>query len=165
MCLTYCDVCSLISGAKVMKLDKLANKCQLFFAWERSLHKPEPFEHRKWLEGLLTFARTTHLKQVSSFTLGKKQNDFCQVKFNESGHNFNINAYGGSMVICSTIHSTIKSPWIHHLHLIAIATRCYILLHHRYMLLLTCIIVTCCYSTPLLIDTSFTAILTRKDVV
>ena len=66
------------------------------------------------------------------------------------------------MVICSTIHSTIKSPWIHHLHLIAIATRCYILLHHRYMLLLTCIIVTYCYSTPLLIDTSFYAIEQEK---
>ena len=66
------------------------------------------------------------------------------------------------MVIRFTIHSTIKSPWIHHLHLIAIATLCYILLHHRYMLLLTCIIVTYCYSTPLLIDTSFYAILNEK---
>ena len=129
---------------------------------ERSLQKPKPFEHRKWLEGLLTFARTTHLKQVSCFTLGKKQNDFCQVKFNKPGLYFNINAYGGSMVIRFTIHSTIKSPWIHHLHLIAIATLCYILLHHRYMLLLTCIIVTYCYSTPLLIDTSFYAILNEK---
>ena len=105
---------------------------------------------------------TIYLKQVSSFTLGKKQNDFCQVKFNKSGLNFNIHAYGGSMVIRFTIHSTIKSLWIHHLHLIAIATLCYILLHHRYMLLLTCIIVTYCYSTPLLIDTSFYAILTKK---
>ena len=67
-----------------------------------------------------------------------------------------------SMVIRFTIHSTIKSPWIHHLYLIAIATLCYILLHHRYMILLTCIIVTYCYSTPLLIDTSFYAILKEK---
>ena len=58
--------------------------------------------------------QTTHLKQVSSFTLGKKQNDFCQVKFNKSGYKININAYGGSMVIRFTTHSTIKSPWIHH---------------------------------------------------
>lgn len=93
----------------------------------RSLHKQKPFEYRKQLEGLLTFTRTTHLKQVSNFTLGKKQNDFCQVKFNKSGPKFNIYANGESMVICFTILSTIKSPWIHHLHLLAIATYCYII--------------------------------------
>ena len=64
--------------------------------------------------------------------------------------------------IFKSLKKEAKQEHFRHLHLISIATLCYILLHHRYMLLLTCIIVTYCYSTPLLIDTSFYAILKEK---
>ena len=88
-------------------------------------------------EGLLTFARTTHLKQVSSFTLGKKQNDFCQVKFNKSGLNFNINAYGGSMVIRFTMDSpfTFNSYSYTLLHIATSSLHAIIDLYHRNLLL------------------------------
>ena len=80
---------------------------------------------------------TIYLKQVSSFTLGKKQNDFCQVKFNKSGLNFNIHAYGGSMVIRFTMDSpfTFNRYSYTLLHIATSSLHAIIDLYHRNLLL------------------------------
>ena len=100
------------------------------------------------------FYQAIHLKINLSFTSAKNKTISAEAKLTYRGINLTISSSGGSMVNRFTIHSTTLPPSIHHLHLIAIATHCYTLLHHRYIVLLTHIIVTCCNSTPLLIDTS-----------
>ena len=103
---------------------------------EVCMNRKKPFEHRKWLEGLLHAIPI--LKQVLRCCLGRKRNDFCRGNINKSSHSFNNSSNGERMVIRITTLSTIKSPSTFHYF----ATISYILLHFRYMLCGLHIVVT-----------------------
>ena len=64
--------------------------------------------------------------------------------------------------IFKSLKKEAKQAHFRHLHLITIATLCYILLHNRYIIIMQYIAVTCCNSTPLLSDTSLYAILAMR---